>query len=145
MAASQPSQFFGQGEGEEKVAGGQEQVMLFLQPQLSLIVLALGTVAVAARVILILGFTAILAGIEVAAKRKSATSLDGAHHLAVTGQHLVTIRGAIVGTVEVKDLGHLYHGTSSLAGKGVALRSMGLITRSMASVARVSALRVKWA
>ena len=76
-------------------------------------------------------------------KFKGATALDGAHHLEVARQHLVAILGAILGTVEVKDLGHLYHGTSSFAGKGVALSSMGLMTRSMASTARVSALRVK--
>ena len=58
--------------------------------------LALGSMAVAARVVLVLGFTTILAGVHVTAKLKSAASLNRAHHLSVTGQHLAAILGTIL-------------------------------------------------
>ena len=53
VAPSHAPEFAGQGDRQQKVGHRQKQVLLLLQPLLSLVVLALGTVAVATRMMLV--------------------------------------------------------------------------------------------
>ena len=74
------------------------------QPVLSLLVLALGAMAVAARVITKADFTAGRAGKDLSTQRLCAAALDSAHSLAMTGQEVSSVFLAISRTVLVKDI-----------------------------------------
>jgi len=80
-------EFAGQSERDQEVTDGQEHVLLLLQPLLCLAVLALGTMAIPARMILVFRLSALLAGIDVPSQSRSPTSLYRSHHLMVAGQH----------------------------------------------------------
>jgi len=126
MAARERSEFAGQGEGEHAVRHGQLQVELSFEPALGVVVLALGTMAVATRVVEVLGFAAVGTGIDVPAQRRGAALLNRPHHLCVAGRHCVAKLGAIRRSILAEDLGQFYHGTSAM-------------TRLMASLASWSA------
>jgi hypothetical protein len=53
MTSSHSPEFAGQGKGEHEVRDVQEQILLLFQPLLCLTILALGTVAVAAGMVLV--------------------------------------------------------------------------------------------
>jgi hypothetical protein len=88
---------------------------LLLQPQLSFVVLALGAVAIATGMILVLGLTTGLTSIDLPSQERGATAFNGAHRLAVAGQYLVPILGSILGSVTAKDVGNLYHVRSAMS------------------------------
>jgi hypothetical protein len=113
VGANDAPELAGQGEGEEKVGSGKQKVLLFFQPPLGLVVLTLGAVAVAARVIEILDLVAHGAVIDASPQGRRTAALDGAHGLEVSEGHTGAETGAILGTVVVEDGGHLYHGRSS--------------------------------
>ena len=91
-----------------------EEVELLLQPVLSFVVLTLGTVPVATRMILVLDLIARLTGIDVSTQGKGAAAFNSPHRLSVTGQHPVPILGPILRSVAAEDVGHLYHARSPI-------------------------------
>ncbi len=74
------------------------------QPTLGVFVLALGAMAIAARMIEILCLPAIGADIDVTAQSTCAAVLNGTHRPLVTGQHLRAKLGAIGRAVGAKDV-----------------------------------------
>jgi hypothetical protein len=114
VAANDVPELAGQGEGEEKVWGREQEVLLLLQPPLGLVVLALGTMPVAAGVIEILDLVTHRAVIDVSPQGRRTAALDGAHGLEMPDGHTGAKTGAILGTVMVEDGGHLYHSRSSV-------------------------------
>ena len=62
-----------------------KQILLFFQPLHSLVVLALGAVAIATGMILVLGLITGLTSIDVPSQERGATAFNGAHRLAVAG------------------------------------------------------------
>jgi hypothetical protein len=55
-----------QGEGEQEVRNGQQQILLLLQPGLCILILAFGAVTVAAGIVTVLQFLTIRTAIELA-------------------------------------------------------------------------------
>jgi len=126
LAARHGPEWAGQREGEHEVRHGQLQVELSFEPALGVLVLTLGAMAVATRVVEVLGFAAVGTGIDVPAQRRGAALLNRPHHLCVAGRHCVAKLGAIRRSILAEDLGQFYHGTSAM-------------TRLMASLASWSA------
>jgi hypothetical protein len=93
-----------QGESEHEVRDGQQKLLLFLQPFLGLIVLALGAVTVAARVVAVLGLVALRAGIGLSTQSGGSALLNGAHGPSMAGKQVLGIFLAIGGTILAKDV-----------------------------------------
>lgn len=93
-----------QGEGEHEVRDGQQKLLLFLQPFLGLIVLALGAMTIAARVVAVLGLVALRAGIGLATEGRGAALLNGAHGLPVAGKQAFGVLLAISRAVLAEDI-----------------------------------------
>lgn len=93
------------GKGEHEVRDRQQKILLFLQPFLGLVVLTFRTVAVAARVVAVLGLVALGAGIDLTTQSGSTALLDGTHRPPVAGEQALGIFLAISGTVLAKDIG----------------------------------------
>ena len=127
MTACHGAQRRGQGEGQHEVGHRQQQVALLFEPLLRLLILALGAMPIATRMILIEVLITIRTMIDVPAQRFSPTVFNGPHRLPMAGQQPVTKPGAIRGaTLRVpEDFGQLYHGRSA-------------ITRLIAAMARCS-------
>ena len=104
VLAGEQAQFSGKGEGQQEVGDGQEQSLLHFQPGLGLLVLALGAMAVAARVVAVADFPAGRTGKDLSTQRFCAAALDGAHSLAVAGQQARGIFLAVGGTVLAEDV-----------------------------------------
>jgi hypothetical protein len=104
VRAGEWAQGGGDGEGEHEVRDRQQKILLLLQPLLSLVVLALWTVAVAARVVAVLGLVALGAGIDLTAQGGSTALLDGAHGLPVAGEQAVGVLLTISRTELAEDV-----------------------------------------
>ena len=115
MAASERPELAGQGERDEEVRHGQQQVSLLLQPAQRLVVLALGTVPVAAGMVEVLSLVAVRAMVDVSTQDRSAAPLNGPHDLVVAGRHPVAEAGTVLGSVPLEDRGHLYHARSAMS------------------------------
>jgi hypothetical protein len=85
VTASDFPQTIWQGESEQEVGYGQQQILLFLQPLLSSIVLALRAVTIAARVITVIGLIAIRTVVNMATQGFRAALLDRPHGLMMAG------------------------------------------------------------
>ena len=109
VAAGGCSQFGRQGEGEQEVGDGQEQVALRGQPFLRVTVLTLGAVAVAAGMVQVAGLAAVGALVDLSAQGGCATLLDGPHCFVVAGQHVRAEAGALGRAIAPEDLGEFYH------------------------------------
>jgi hypothetical protein len=109
VAAGECSQFGRQGEGEQEVGDGQEQVALRLQPFLRVTVLTLGAVAVAAGMVQVARLAAVGALVDLSAQGGCATLLDGPHCFVVAGQHVRAEAGALGRAIAPEDLGEFYH------------------------------------
>ena len=66
----------------------QEQILLYFQPFLGLVILALGAVPVATGMVTVLHFTALGAMINLPTQGFGTALLDGAHRLPMTRQDL---------------------------------------------------------
>jgi hypothetical protein len=75
----------GQGEGEQEVGDPQEQILLFLQPALAILMLAFGTMAVAAGMVTVLHLLTIRTAIDLPAQGFGAALLNGPHGFDVAG------------------------------------------------------------
>jgi len=103
---------------------------LVLEPLVRLIILALGTVAVFARVIAVMPLFALFTEIELAAKLLGAAVFNVRHCPEVRRRHPVSELRPIFRAVEAEDVGDLDHQRS-------------LIRRLMRSAASCSALTVR--
>ncbi len=93
------------GEGEHEVRDGQQKILLFFQPFLSLVVLAFWTVAIAAGVVAVLGLVALRAGVDLSTQGGCAAPLNSAHGLPVAGKQALGVLLAIGGTILAEDIG----------------------------------------
>jgi hypothetical protein len=103
---------------------------LVLEPLVGLIILAFWTVAVLAGMVAVLVLLALVAEIELAAKRLGAAAFDVLHRPEMRRRHSVLEFRPIGRPVEAEDVGDLDHQSS-------------VIRRLMASVASCSALTVR--
>jgi len=78
-----------QGEGEQEVRHGKKEALLVDQPGLSLLVLALGAMSVAAGVVPVFNPLALRAGVDVPTQGLGPTLLDGAQRTAMAGKQPV--------------------------------------------------------
>jgi hypothetical protein len=97
MRADKGPQGLRDGEGEEEVRPGQLFFQVLLEPLLSFMLLALGTVAVATGMIDTVVFAAALALVEAAAVMPTAAVLDGADDLVVRGGEVGIARKVLRG------------------------------------------------
>jgi hypothetical protein len=86
VTASEWAQGGGDGEGEHEIRDRQQEILLFLQPFLGLVVLTFWTVAIAAGVVAVLGLVALRAGIGLPTQGGGAALLNGAHGPSVAGE-----------------------------------------------------------
>jgi hypothetical protein len=94
----------GQGEGEHEVRDWQQQILLFLQPFLSFVILAFWTVAVAAGVVAELKLVALRAGVDLPTQGGCAALLDGAHGPSVAGEKTIGVFLAVGRAVAAEDV-----------------------------------------
>ena len=110
MAADEGSEWFGDGKGEHEMVAGQLPVPLSFQPLLSFVVLAAGTVAVAARAGHAVKLTALLTSVNDGTVGFGSALADGVDNLFVLDGHglpvAVEVLGA-VGTEDVIDAAHV--------------------------------------
>jgi hypothetical protein len=85
VTASEFPQAIWQGESEQEEGYGQQQILLFMQPLLSSIVMTLRAVTIAARVITVLGLIAIQTVINMATQGFRPALLDRPHGLMMAG------------------------------------------------------------
>ena len=104
VRAGERAQCGGDGEGEHEVRDRQQKILLFFQPFLGFVVLALGAMTVAAGVVAVLGLVALRAGIGLSTQGRCAALLDGAHNLPVAGEQALGILLAIGGTELAEDV-----------------------------------------
>jgi len=104
VLAGEQAQFRGERESQQEVRDGQEQSLLHVQPVLGLLVLALGAVAIAARVITVAGFATGEARVNLSSQRFGAAALDSAHGLAMAGQQMRGVFLAIGRSVLAEDV-----------------------------------------
>jgi len=105
VTAGDRAQGGGKGEGEHEIRDGQQKILLLLQPFLSFVVLTLGAMTVAARVVAVLGLVALRAGVDLSTQGRCATALDGVHGPSVAGEQVISELLAIGGTVLAEDVG----------------------------------------
>lgn len=105
--------------------------MLPLQPCLCGILLTLGTVSIAARMVAIPAFITVCAVVEMAAQRLGTALLDGAHGRQMARQHVWSVFCPIGWTIFTEDVGQFDY---------INPATMRLI----ASLAVISAGRVTW-
>ena len=94
----------GDGEGEHEVRDRQQEILLFLEPILGFIVLALWAMTVAAGVIAVLDLVAMRAGEGLSTQGRSTAQLNGAHSLTVAWEQVIGILQAIGRTVLAEDI-----------------------------------------
>ena len=94
----------GQGEGEQEVGDGQEQILLSFQPGLGILILAFGTMAVAAGMVTVLQLLTIRTAIDLPAQGFSATLFNCPHHFEVCGRHPSGVLLAIGRAILAKDI-----------------------------------------
>jgi len=109
IAADLATQARRQGEGGHEVGDGQKEFSLLTDPAVDQVVLALGTVAVFAGVILVVFLVALRAEVEVAAEGLGATSADVLYSPPVAGQEPVLVFGYVVRSVQAEDVRQLRH------------------------------------
>ena len=131
MSPRQGTQRRRQREGDEEVRHGQQQRPLLRQPGLGSILLALGTVPVAARMVAVPGFVTRGTVVDLTPQRRGSALLDGRHHRQMAGRYAQAILRPIGGAVGAKDVSQLYHANPA-------------ITRLMVALASVSAPWVRW-
>jgi hypothetical protein len=105
VAAGECAQGSRNGESEHEVRHWQQEVLLLLQPFLGLVVLAFGTVAIAAGVVAVLDLVALRAGIGLPTQGRCAALLNGAHGSPMAGKQPIGVLLAIGGTVLAEDVG----------------------------------------
>jgi hypothetical protein len=131
VAAGRRSQFIRECEGHQEVRHRQQETLLVLQPELGLVILALGTVPVLAGVKAVVILLAVVTVIDLAAKPGRAARLDVLHGPTMRGRHPVAKLGSVRGAMKAEDVSQLHHQRS-------------LMRRLMASEASCSARTVRW-
>ncbi len=109
MLPSQRTQFFGQGEGQQKILGRHLFFELPFQPLLAFVVLAMGTVAVAAGMRDEHLFFAAVALRPHHRALRGTTLFQGGQRLALTGQQRVLIRRQEIGFKALDDRREQHH------------------------------------
>src|SRR3972149_2365307 len=109
LTARHGPEWTGEREGEHEVRHRQSQVALLCQPALRVLVLTLGAMTVAARVVEVLGLATVRAGVDVTAQGRRAALLNRPHHLCVAGRHRVAKPGAIRRAIAAKEFGPFGH------------------------------------
>lgn len=89
--------------------GREQELGLFLEPDLSPVVHTLGAVSVLTGVILIVGLVAILTDIDVATESLRTAVFDVPHSLEVRGEHTATELGTILLAIETEYIGKFWH------------------------------------
>jgi hypothetical protein len=96
-----------QREGEQEIRDGQEQILLSFQPDLGILILAFGTVAVSAGMVTVLQLLTIRAAIDLPAQGRRATLLNRPHRLEVVARHPACVLLAIGGTIAAENIRQL--------------------------------------
>jgi hypothetical protein len=93
-----------QSEGQQKIGDMQEQDLLLLQPDLRILILALGTVAVATGVVAVLQFLTMRTAIDLSTQGWRTTLLHRPHGLEVSARHAAGVLLAVGRTILAKDI-----------------------------------------
>ena len=93
-----------QGEGEQEVGDGQEQILLSFQPALAILMLAFGTMAIAAGMVTVLQLLTVRAAIDLPTQGLGAALFNCPHHFEVGGRHPAGVLLAIGRTILAKDI-----------------------------------------
>ena len=134
----------GSREDDVEIADRQQIGLAGREPILRRRALALGAMAVAARVVGDAAVAAILAALDMPAERGRAAVLDGRHHLKLAEAHMPGIGSAPVGPMAMKDVCDLQPRAAPAAGYASgrghpsingASRSSGLVTARMVVLA----------
>ena len=88
---------------------GQQKTRVVWQPGFGLVILALGTVSILARVIAVMMLLTALTGKELATKSLSVTLLDVLHGPQMRGRHPVAKRRAVRWAVDAEDVSEFDH------------------------------------
>ena len=104
VTAGEWAQGGGDGEGEHEVRDWQQKILLFLQPFLGFVILALGAMTVAAGVVAVLGLVALRAGVDLPTQSWCAALLDGAHGPSVAGEKTIGVFLAVGRAVLAEDV-----------------------------------------
>jgi len=109
----------GKREDNMEVADRQQVGLALGQPDAGCGALALGAVAVAATVVGNALMPTVLAGIDVAAKRRGAAVLDRRHDLELGQAQMAGLNGAIAGSFSSEDIGDLERGAQVGSAAGI--------------------------
>ena len=105
VTAGERAQGSRDGESEHEVRDWKQEILLFLEPFLGFVVLALGAMTVATGVVAVLGLVALRAGIGLPPQGGCAAPLNSAHGLPVAGEQALGVLLAIGGTILAEDIG----------------------------------------
>jgi hypothetical protein len=111
-ATQNGAEFLGHGKDHVKVFDRQQFGLALLQPHLSLLMMALGATAVAARVIGIVHPSTVIALKGMAAHPFRTTSNDIMHGPTMAGKHIGTVLRSVRTTVAYENIRQFRHGRS---------------------------------
>jgi len=109
LRASQGPQLGGQGEGDQEVRDGQQQLLLLVQPLIGLLVAALGTVPVLAGVIAVTLLLTLVTEIDLPAASGGAALFDVEHGPEMGRQHAAAELLPVLWAMPPENIGHFQH------------------------------------